>query len=163
MKPPSPPAIDFLIEAQGKLPETISPSDLPNLNSALEILFADLRRASRLFQEHGDSGRAGAAEALGAVWRFVALFEKPLGEGLHVPILRLQDALGGLENNNVGPLLKPVSRSGRAGSSDARAALMGAAAGAVRRLQDAGIGVRKAYQMVAAQLKKLGVEPERPW
>jgi hypothetical protein len=161
MKPPSSPAIDFLKQAQGKLPEAISPSDLPTVNFALEILFADLRGASKLFNANADNGQLGAAIALGAVWRFIALFEKPLGEGLHVPFLRLQDALGGLQNNNVAPLLKPVPRSGRAGSSDARSALMGAAAGAVQRLQDSGIGVRKAYQMVAAQLKKLGVKPER--
>jgi hypothetical protein len=152
------PDFEFALRMQGTLPETVTASDLEILNSALGILFADLRRASH---EHGDNGRAGTVLALGAVWRFIALFESPLREGLHVPILRLQDALVGLDNNSVAPLLKPVPQSGRTVSSSARSALKGAAAAAVKRLQMAGMDRSEAYERVARELKKSGIKPER--
>jgi hypothetical protein len=63
--------------------------------------------------------------------------------------------------NNVAPMLKPTARRGRSGSSDTRAAVMGAAAGAVRRLQKVGIGREDAHTRLARQLTKIGLRPER--
>jgi hypothetical protein len=63
---------------------------------------------------------------------------------LHVPILRLQDALGKLDQNAVSPMLKPVSGSGRARSTGARAALRAYAVGTVDRLVQASVPTRQA-------------------
>jgi len=161
MKAPLNRSIEFTQQAKGTLKEIISANDLPKLNHALSILFADLRHASSHFRDRGDNGRLGAAVALGAVWRFVVLFEQPLAECLHLPLLKLQNALVGLENNQVEPIIRPVPRKGRSSSSDARAALKGHAAGTVERLRKAGIPRAEALNRVAKTLAKLGVTPER--
>jgi hypothetical protein len=155
------PSHDFAMQMRGTLPESISSDDLANLNRALEFLFADLRRAAQSFYEAGDGGRYGAVIAVGAMARFIQLFEKPLREHLEVPSVRLQDALAGLHVNNVAPMLKPVSRPGRAVSSDSRAALMGRVAATIKRLQEAGIEREDAYRRVAKQLANMGVRSER--
>src|SRR5262245_6986226 len=136
-------------------------SDLDTLNSGLRFLFADPRCAQRLYREEGDNGRVGASAALGAIWRFVMLFKGPLAETLHVPILNLHASLQALDNNLVEPILKPVSHSGRAPSSDARDALKGCVAGTVERLLRTGLRRKDANLAVAKQLKWLGVRPER--
>ena len=59
----------------GTLPETIAPSDLDTLNSALRYLFIFLREASRQFYEEGDDGRSAAFYALAAYWMFVTAFQ----------------------------------------------------------------------------------------
>jgi hypothetical protein len=120
-----------------------------------------MRDARRLYDEEGDNGRAAAFHALGVMWQFIALFKLPLAEHLHMPILNLQNALVALEENNVLPILKPVARSGRADSSDARRALKGAAAGTVKRLLQAGLDRKRALKVVAKALAEQGVRPER--
>jgi hypothetical protein len=101
------PGLDFLERSKGTLPETIAESDLRTLNEGLGFFFAQLREARRRYANEGDGGRAGALMALGAVWKFIVLFDLPHAECLHIPILRLQDALEALEKNNVLPILKP--------------------------------------------------------
>jgi hypothetical protein len=155
------PDFEFAFRMKGTLPETVTAGDLEILNSALRILFADLRRAQQRFQEGEANGRAGATDALGAVWRFIILFEGPFSETLHTPILSLQDALRTLDRNNVLPLLKPVARRGRAKSSDTREALKGHVAGTVQRLLSTGLKPDAAHRRVAKELGKLGVRPER--
>ena len=150
------PSFDFAMQMRGTLPESISSDDLPNLNRALEFLFADLRRAAQSFYEAEDGGRYGALIAVGAMARFIQLFEKPLSAHLEVPSVRLQDALAGLYDNNVAPMLKPVSRRGRSVSSDSRAALMGRVAATIKRLQEAGIEREDAYRRVAKLLTNMG-------
>src|SRR5262249_30394232 len=73
-------------------------------------------------------GRWGAFCALGAFQSFITLFKNPLEEDLHVPIVRLQDALVGLEQGRREPILEPVRRRGRAPSSHAYASMKGYAA-----------------------------------
>ena len=82
-------------------------------------------------------------------------------KGLHMPLLKLQDALAALENNAVEPIIKPVPRKGRSVSSDARASLKGHVAGAVQRLCQAGLDQPEARRQVAKALVKLGIKPER--
>src|SRR5262249_4842386 len=134
---------------------------LARVNQAREFLLADVRGATSLCLERGDNGRSGAAVTLGAAWRFIVLFDRPHAERLHFPLLRLQDALSALENNQVEAIIKPVARIGRATSSSGRAALMGVAAGAGQRLCDAGIGRAEAVSKVAKARTKVGVRPER--
>jgi hypothetical protein len=154
-------AIDFIDRMKGTLPEALTARDLKALNAALSFFFADLRHAWTLFQASEGHGRAGAIWALGAMWRLVVLFQQPLADNLQVPILRLQDALRTLDDNEVDPMLKPAPRSGRARSSGARAVLRGHAAGTVKRLMQAGLAKTKACARVATTLTKLGVHPER--
>jgi hypothetical protein len=161
MSPTSTPSSDFPMQMRGTLSESLSAAELPKLNRALRLLFGDLRHASQLFRECGDGGREGAVVALGAVWRFVVLFDRPFSESLHVPLLRLQDALMALENNQVDPVVRAVRRRGRSASSVRQVALRANAAGAVRRLCEAGVERANAYRQVAKLLNELGVKAER--
>src|SRR5262249_25366723 len=130
-----PPYLQFLNQAEGTLPEVINETNLETLNRGLSFLFALLRDARSRFEQEGDGGRSGAFTALGAIWMFIALFQKPYAEGLQVPILRLQDALASLDENRVLPILKPAPRAGRSKSSQAYLALKGHAVGTVERLR----------------------------
>jgi hypothetical protein len=155
------PSHEWVVQHAGSLPEEVAEEDLDTLNAGLRFLFDDLRSAQRLYQEQGDSGRAGASAALGAVWRYLMLFKGPLAETLHVPILNLHASLQALDNGFVGPILKPVPHRGRPPSTDAREALKGCAAGAVQRLLRTGLSRQDANVAVAKQLTRLGVRPER--
>jgi hypothetical protein len=156
---PHSPHVEFFTRSKGTLPEVITQSNLEILNSALSFLFARLREARRQsYQTEG--GRPAAFAALGVYWMFIALFEKPLAESLQLTIVHLMDALVGLDNNLVLPIVKPIRRRGRSPSSHAYAALKGHAANTVRHLKEAGFSAKKAHQAVAQQLKKL-VRPER--
>jgi hypothetical protein len=135
-------------------------AELDTLNSALGILFDRLREARRLFEQEGDEGRAGTFTALGALWMFIVLFKTPFSDGLHVPILRLQDALVMLEQNRVLPILKPILRGGRPASSHAHLSLKGHAAGAVQLLLQTGMSRPDAHRLVAKCLTQLAVRPE---
>jgi hypothetical protein len=153
-----PPFLEFWKRAKGTLPETIGEADLSKLNSGLGFLFARLRQARERFEKEG---RHGAFSALGACWSFITLFRMPLEEDLHVPIVRLQDALKGLDQGRTEPIVKAVRRRGRAPSSDAYASMKGYAAATVQLLQQAGVAHGDALGAVARQLRELGVQPER--
>jgi hypothetical protein len=145
----------------GTLPETIGETDLKKLNAVLVSLFERLRVARAQFENETDHGRQAAFTALGAVWKFVALFDAPYRESLQIPLVRLQDALVMLDQNRVELILTPTPRSGRAPSSHAYAALKGHAAATVQRLLKAGAERRDAYRLVAKELTRLGMRPER--
>jgi hypothetical protein len=155
------PHVDFLERFQGSLPETMAERDLETLNLGLSFLFAWLREAKQQYEEGTDGGRVAAFTALGAMWQFIMLFNSPLAEGLHLPILKLQDALATLDKNNVLPMLKPIARPGRAASSHAYVALQGHAAATVMRLRKLGLDPKQAFTLVAKELTSLGVRPER--
>jgi hypothetical protein len=157
--PDDPLFLAFWKQANGTLPETIGEADLSTLNSALGFLFGRLRQVRVDFERIGDNGRWGAFCALGAFHSFITLFKNPLEEDLHVPIVRLQDALVGLEQGRREAILKPVRRRGRAPSSHAYASMKGYAAATVQLLQQADHG--DALGAVARQLRELGVRPER--
>jgi hypothetical protein len=152
--------LDTAWRMQGVLPETVSASDLEILNSGLHLLFTDLRSAHSYFQRGEGNQRAGALTALGALLRFITLFEVPRAEMLHMSILDLQQALAALENNNVSPMFKPVRRPGRPKSSDAREAMKGCVAGTVQLLLQAGMTPPDAQQRVAEELRKLDIRPD---
>jgi hypothetical protein len=154
-------ALSFTDQNHGSLPDKISERDLEVLNQGLRDLFALMRRARRQYEDERDNGRAAAFTALAAFWRFLALFESPASEQLHVPILKLQDALASLDNNLVLSLVQPIPRRGRALSSQAHLSLKGLAAGTVKRLTNAGLRRSDACREVANILKKAGIHPER--
>jgi hypothetical protein len=156
-----PPHLEFLTRYSGTLPEVIRGADLVVLNAGLHFLFAHLREALRLFEGKGDAGRSGAFTALGALWQFVILFEKPKTETLQIPILRLQDALVSLDKNSVSPIVAPTRRRGRGGSSHAHLALKGQVAGAVRRLVCSGVSQTDAHEKVGARLRRQRIRAER--
>src|SRR5262249_50074649 len=108
-----------------------------------------------------DDGRQGAFTALAASWMFITLFRTTFNEELHVPILRLQDALSMLDKNRVEPLLRPVRSSGHPPSSYTYACLKGYAAAAVELLLQHGLARADAYLAVAKRLSELGVQPGR--
>jgi hypothetical protein len=159
--PDARPHLDFLERFQGSLPGTITENDLETLNLGLDFLFDWLRKARHQYADEADGGRAAAFTALGAMWQFIVLFKSSLAEDLHVPVLKLQDALAALEKNNVLPILKPVARRGRAASSHAYLSLKGLAAGTVMRLRKLGLNQKQACTLVAKELARLGVRPER--
>jgi hypothetical protein len=150
--------LEFALHIRGALPETIRSVDLDVLNAGLRFFFADLRAARRDF---GDNQRHGALKAVGALIRFIAIFETPLGELLHVPALVLHEALFGLEDNIVKPMLRPVKKRGRSRSSMAREALKGHVAATVQRLLQAGISTPNAQRLVAKELLALKLKLER--
>jgi hypothetical protein len=156
-----PPFLKFWNQAKGTLPETIGEADLNTLNSALGFLFGRLRQAQARFEREGDNDRQSIFSALGAFWSFITLFGTPLEENLHVLIMRLQDALWMLDQSWTAPMLKPLRRRGRAPSSQAYAGLRGHAAATVQLLLQAGLAPNYARRAVAAQLRQLGVRPER--
>jgi hypothetical protein len=150
--------LDFAWRMRGSLPETITSHHLEILNAGLRFFFTDLRSA---LAEFGDNQRHGAVIALGALMRFIALFEGPIAERLDVPVLALRGALFGLDDKIVEPLLRPVAGPGRSRSSIAREALKGQVAATVQRLLQTGVAVVDARERVAEELGKLGVRPER--
>jgi hypothetical protein len=156
-------AAEFLDREKGTLPERITPSDLGTLNAGLRFFFSDLRRASVLFQRSESGGRDGVSKALAAIWRFVALFERPFSESLYVPLIVLASDLDALDRGTVSPLLRPtVRRSGRASSTQVRAGLRGYAAGTAARLAEFGVPrEQQANNQVAKLLVRLGMKPER--
>jgi hypothetical protein len=110
VEPDDPPFLKFWKQTNKTLPEKIGNADLSKLNSALGFLFNRLREARKQFEQEADNGRQGACTALGAFWQFITLFEKPLEETLHVPILKLHDALTGLDENRTEPIVKKAVR-----------------------------------------------------
>jgi len=156
-----PPHINFMTRNRGSLPTIIGQDNLEKLNSGLDVLFNRLRVAKQEYDVGTDGGRVGAFTALGAVWQFITLFDSPRAEGLYVPILKLQDALVALDQNDVLPILKPVRHAGRAPSSHAYTALKGHAAATVMRLRKSNLDPKQACVLVARELAKLGVRPDR--
>jgi hypothetical protein len=163
MDTPDPPFLEFWHRTKGTLPETIGEADLSTLNLALGFLFDRLRQAHALFEQEGDSDRQSVFSALGAFWSFTTLFGGPFAENLHVPIMRLQDALWMLDHGQTMPMLMPVRRrrGGRAPSSQTHASLRGHAAAAVQLMRQAGLARDDAHKAVATELRQLGVRPER--
>jgi hypothetical protein len=159
--PDDPPFLEFWYRAKGTLPEAIQEADLNTLNSALGFLFERLRQAQARFEQDGDSDRQSVFSALGAFWSFITLFGGPLAENLHVPIMRLQDALLMLDRGRTEPMLKPVRRPGRAPSSETHASLRGHAAATVQLLQQAGLARADAHKAVATVLRQLRVRAAR--
>ncbi len=155
------PHLDFLKRVRGSLPETIAESDLETMNLGLGFLFDWLRKARQQYADEADGGRAAAFTALNAMRQFIVLFRSPLAELLHLPILKLQDALAALDQNNVLPILKPIARPGRAPSSHAYVSLQGLAAGTVMRLRKLDLDPKQSCLLVAKELAKLGLRPER--
>jgi hypothetical protein len=151
---------EFVARAKGTLPETITEADLGTLNSGLRFLFADLREAQRRFEAEAD-GRLSAFTALGAMWRFLVLFQAPYAEKLQVPILLLEDALSKLEENLVMPIVRPRKHPGHPSSSNAHAALRGNVAATVELLSENGLDRPQGCRQVAELLKDLGVRKTR--
>jgi hypothetical protein len=122
-----------------------------------------LRQARERFEKEGNDDRHAAFSALGACWSFITLFRTPVEETLHVPILRLQDALAGLDEGRTEPIVKAVRRprGGRAPSSHAHAGMKGYAAATVQLLLQTGFALGDAHRAVATELSQLGVRPER--
>jgi hypothetical protein len=161
--PDDPPFLEFWYRAKGTLPEKIKKAHLRRLNSGLGFLFGRLRQAQARFEQEGDSDRQSVFSALGAFWSFITLFKGPFTENLHVPIMRLQDALWMLDHGETKPMLKrvPRPRGGRAPSSQTYASLRGYAAATVQLLQQAGLAREDAHEAVATELSQLGVRPQR--
>src|SRR5262249_4453020 len=131
------------------------------LNLALGFLFGGLREARMQFVQQGDNGRLGAIRALGAFWQFILLFRMPLAQALHLPIVRLQDALTMLNYNKIEPILERVPHRGRAPSSYSYDCLKGTAVATAQHLVQVGVAREDAQRAVAAQLRKRHVRPER--
>jgi len=144
-----------------RLPEAITEGDVPTLNIALRHLWVELREAQSEFAtgNHLD----GAYLALLAVSAFLSRFGPVRQEGLSTPLAALESALWVLDEGVVEPILKPTrrARSGRARSSVHHQELKGAAVYVVHRLHRLGLEQKKARAIVAAELRRIGVKPDR--
>jgi hypothetical protein len=160
--PDDPPFLEFWKRTKDTLPERIGEPDLSTLNSAIGFLFRQLRLARAQFEREGDdAGRDAAYTALGAFHMFVTLFRKTRDEALHVPIVRLQDGLLGLQQGRIDAMLRPTRHPGRAHSSQTYLALKGLAAATVQLLLQTGLAPRDAHRAVAKQLAQLDIRAER--
>jgi hypothetical protein len=155
--------VKFFTRHKGTLPEEITPSELQILNSALSSLFAALREIRSLYQnaETIEDRRRAICVALAFYCRFIQLFQKPLEEGLYVPILHLNDSLAGLNDNLVSPILQPIRKKGRSESSEVHNALKGLVAATVIFLCENGFRAPDAHKLVVQWLNKLGVRSVR--
>ena len=160
--PKGDPGIEFFTRHKGTLQEDITSSELEILKSALKYLFAVLREIRPLYQNAEVKERRRAiCNALAFYCRFIQLFKKPLEEGLDVPILHLNDALVGLNDNLVLPILQPIPKKGRSESSEVHNALKGLVAATVIYLCENGFRKPDAHKTVAQWLNKLEVRSER--
>jgi hypothetical protein len=148
------------IAAEG-LPEFVAAQDVPRLNIALQYLWAELRQAQSEFTDGNQQD--GVYVSLCAVIAFLSLFGPVRREGLFAPFAALESALWALDEGVVEPILKPPRRAktGRARSSVPYQELKGAAAYVVRRLGDFGHARSEALKVVAADLQRIGVKPDR--
>jgi hypothetical protein len=153
--------VEFFTRFKGALPEVITSSELQILNSALSFLFASLREVRQLYQKPEADRRHAIRVALAFYCRFIQLFQKPLEEGLDIPILHLNDALGGLDNNLVSPILQAFPKIGRSKSSDAHNALKGLVAATATYLCENDFSTEDSRKLLAQWLNKLGVRSER--
>jgi hypothetical protein len=159
-------AVAFLDAHRGSLPEQLTAADLAILNEGLRFLFAGLGLGFRRRQLE-DCDLAGLGEMLAAMWRFLALFERPYHEGLYAPLITHVGDLETLEQGVTPPALRPRIRDGwdgRRARSDMRwAALRGYAVGTSIRLRLFGDGIpqKQADGQVARALNKYGLRPER--
>jgi hypothetical protein len=159
-------AVAFLDAHRGTLPEQLTAADLAILNEGLRFLFAGLGLGFRRRQLEG-CDLAGLGEMLAALWRFIALFERPCREGLYVPLITHVGDLETLEQGFTPPALRPRVQDGRrARSGVARTTLRGYAAGTSLRLRlfetdGTRLSQKRADSQVAAVLNKHGLKPER--
>jgi hypothetical protein len=152
---------DWWSIAAEPLPESIAAQDVPRLNIALRYLWAELRQAQSEFADGVQLN--GAYSSLVAAIAFLSLFGPVRGEGLFVPLAALESALWALGEGVVEPIFKPPqpAKTGRARSPDLHQQLKGATAYVVRRLCDLGHARSEAWKVVAADLRHIGVKPDR--
>ena len=147
--------------AFGSLPAQLGPAELTTLNMGLRYLFKELGEAQTVYAagQHLD----GSYLALVAVVAFIGLFAKNAEIGLAVPLHRLLDALDALDNGIIDPLVKPTVRAGagRPKAPTMRATFKGAVAFTVHRLRDFGVALSEAQAVVADDLRRIGVKPDR--
>jgi hypothetical protein len=152
---------DWWSIAAEPLPESVATGNVPSLNIALRHLWVELREAQSEFAKgnHLD----GAYLALLAMSAFLSLFGPVKQEGLSAPLAALESALWALDEGVVEPILKPARRagSGRARSSVPHQELKGAAVYVAQRLHRLGFEQKKARTIVAAELRSIGVKPDR--
>jgi hypothetical protein len=137
---------EFVEKFGGTLPEVITEANLPILNEGLRLFFAELRLAAKWFHIGAGDGRGGAVISVDALWKFIAMFDRPLSEGLHIPAQSHWDEL---THEN------PRHLTG------VQEAIRGQAAGTVKRLMQAGMSQRGARKQVAKVLVKHRVSKQR--
>jgi hypothetical protein len=137
---------EFVEKFGGTLPEVITEANLPILNEGLRLFFAELRVAAKWFHTGEGDGRGGAVMSVDALWKFIALFDRPLSEGLHMPA---QSHFDELTHEN------PRHLTG------VQQVIRGQAAGTVKRLMQAGLSQHEAHKQVAKVLVKHRVSKQR--
>lgn len=143
------------------LPESVAAGDVPRLNIAFQHLWAELRAAHSEFAD--GNHLHGAYLSLLSVYAFLSLFGPVRQEGLFVPLAALESALRALDEGVVEPILRSPrrARTGRARSSDLYQELKGTAVYVVSRLCELGHVRSDALKIVAADLRRIGVKPDR--
>jgi hypothetical protein len=152
---------DWWSVAAEPLPESFAAGDVPRLNIAFQHLWAELREAHSEFADGNHLN--GAYLSLLSVYAFLSLFGPVRQEGLFVPLAALESALWALDEGVVEPILKPARRTGtgRARSPVLYQEIKGTAVYVVQRLHSLGLEQKEARAIVAAELRSIGVKPER--
>jgi len=152
---------DWWSVAAEPLPESVAAGEVARLNIAFWHLWAERREAQFEFA-HGNR-LTGAYLSLVAMTAFLSLFSPVRQEGLSMPLAELEGALWALDEGVVQPILKPArrARTGRARSSVLYQELKGTAVYVAHRLHSLGLEQNEARKMVGAELRQMGVRPDR--
>jgi hypothetical protein len=145
----------------GTLPRELTADNLVTLNTALRLLFEELRIAYWKHANGDGYGRGGVVRTLGLTLRFLAMFKQPDAINIHTPVLHLINALMQLDKGVVTkPLLERIvgaSDDGRPPGDVRYNALTGMVAATVKRLRQFGVSPERAAQEVANLLAEHGV------
>jgi hypothetical protein len=130
-------------------------------NDAFNFLYDGLREAKLRFETGNDGGRDGVVHALETMLKFLYLYEPVQSGGLQAPLAMLFNALMNLDDGAVHPMLQKVPRRGRTRASAGRESLIGTVAFTVDALCDTGKPLDDAREIVARELRRAGVRPDR--
>jgi hypothetical protein len=151
----------FAARNAGTLPTELTADHLVTLNTALRLLFAELRVAYWKHSNGDGYGRGGVVRTLGLTLRFLTMFKQPDAINIHTPVLHLINALMQLDN---GVITKPLLERVVGGPDDGRPpgdvrynALIGMVAATVKKLRQFGVPLDRALQQVADTLVEHGV------
>jgi hypothetical protein len=136
----------------------VDPGPNATLPAAVAHLHDMLARAGEVRAARPEMRRMAAIFAVNAVLAFIMRIDDQRAPGSMTCLLDVWEALADLERDVVPPLFKLQPRRSRRRDSSDRERTKGAAAAAMSRLMDAGLGREEAGRRVANELRRGGVK-----